>query len=419
MAWKRLQKTVEVMIIGLAFLLANRRVFVCYMEGFNPPQYCRYASAWKEIALWLVVILMMAWVLYRERLLKDYFRAWGRNWPLILFTGIATLSLLWTVFFSASLYRVFVLILSSLLAAYIGVRYKANEVLRVLAWIGAGAVVLSVFMAVALPGAGTMIGYPYYGSWRGIFWHRNHLGSLMALFNLVFLFRLASGTRSNKVQIGVDSGFYLLTLALVFLSRSATGIILAVLLNFVFILVMAWLKWGSRLRPLHYYILAACFLAAFAAVVLNLDFLLGLLNRNASLTGRIPLWNYLVHDVVSQRLFLGYGFGAVWNINSFRILTQEVVSWPFPVLIADNGYLDILMHLGMVGLFSFLLVVTLTCVRAVGFLKARRSVLSFVPAMLMIYVLVGNMSFSLFLELEEFVWIVMIALLFMTTPDGV
>jgi len=70
-----------------------------------------------------------------------------------------------------------------------------------------------------------MSDYPYTGSWRGLFWHRNHTGDLMAYFSAVFMFRLLNPSE-KPIRIRIfEVVFYLLSLALVFGSRSATGII--------------------------------------------------------------------------------------------------------------------------------------------------------------------------------------------------
>jgi O-antigen ligase len=150
-------------------------------------------------------------------------------------------------------------------------------------------------------------------------------------------------------------------------------------------------------------------------ILSNLDTVFGLFNREASLTGRTPLWNYLLRDVFLRSPWLGYGFGALWSSASFRIATQKVLGWPFPVAIGDNGFLDILLHTGLVGFIPFLGVLIVSFARSGRLAFDQRSILGFFPLLFMIFVIVANISFSFFLETETFLWLVMIAVLFTVT----
>lgn len=417
MLWKKRQVVVEIIILVITFILINRRALVFHELYPSMDFQFYYGSVWIDVFLWLSLLALCFWILFRENHIGDYFRRWIKNWPLIIFIGYSIISLSWSIYFTASLYRVLLLFFSSVIAAYLGVRYTSRQFLDILTWLGAVIVILNLLMVAFLPSMGTMPGYPYFGAWRGIFWHRNHMGSLEAMFNLVFLLGLVSGELSKKLRMLFNVVFYFLTLLLVVLSRSATGVILLVILNFVLLAVFAWLKWGARLRPPHYYALVGFVSIAFVIVLFNLDFLLGLLGRNTTLTGRVYLWEYLIEKVISLRPVFGYGFGAIWNIDSFRVNTAVTIGWSFPVLIADNGYLDILLNLGIVGLLSFLAVIILTCVRVFKSAITQHSFISSFPLLIMAYVLLANISFSLFLEFEEFIWVLVITILFLSTLD--
>jgi len=134
------------------------------------------------------------------------------------------------------------------------------------------------------------------------------------------------------------------------------------------------------------------------------------------MSGRVDLWNFLLTEVVPQRLWWGHGFGAIWAVESFRVGTGERVHWGKPAVIADNGFLDILLHLGILGLLIFLSVLIIAAVRSFRFARARRTLTDFFPLLLMFYAVVGNAAFSLFMETELFVWLLIVIVLFETTP---
>ena len=118
--------------------------------------------------------------------------------------------------------------------------------------------------------------------------------------------------------------FFLITLVLVAGSRSATGIILATLLNGVVILYFLWLLVRARIKKWHYSLIGARRYSSWLLLaVWKMDAILGVLGRNSSLTGRIPLWNYLMTNFISQRPWLGHGFGVFWGFEwHYRVETQ-------------------------------------------------------------------------------------------------
>ena len=160
--------------------------------------------------------------------------------------------------------------------------------------------------------------------------------------------------------------------------------------------------------------LGLVFFVALVIGFLNPDFFFSLFGRKFGLAARVDLWDYLLKYVVPKRPILGYGFGFIWNDRTFRIETAEIVRWDFPIMNGDNGFLDILLHLGSIGLFVFLAVLGLTCMRAIRFAFAEQTLISFFPILFMMYALVANISFSLFMETEEFVWILIVLMLLTT-----
>jgi O-antigen ligase len=410
---KFLDQFMDVLAVSLILFLANSRALRIY--SLFPATDSIVAPAWREIALWILAAGLVVFLLKRHSLYKAYLNAWKKNGLIFLFIGLAFISLVWSVSPVASLFRALELLFTTLLGAYIGLRYNLRGLLNILFWFGTIVVLFCYTLALLYPGIGTMVNSPYYGAWNGIFWHRNHMGSIVALLNSIFLIRMILEIRDHKNIALLDGIFYLLSLVLIALSRSATALILLLGLNFLIALITVWLAFKARLRPLHYYlgagVLVLCSILAFA----NINFILGLFNRDTSLTGRVPMWMYLIQNFISQRPWLGYGYGAMWTIESFRVQVQHAVGWPYPVLIGDNGFLDILLHLGMVGLIVFILILASMCFRTGKSAFHHLTIEGFFPFIVIIYALAANISFSLFLETESFVWLLMIVSIFLTT----
>jgi len=414
---KSSNQAMEIVAIILILLLSNVRAM--RILPLYPATATLGGHAWLEVLVWLLTAGLGLWLLVQRGLFNEYSTSWRKNWPMIPFLGIAFFSLGWSVSPSATLYRALVLLFSSLLGAYIGIRYSCLELLDILFWFGALVVIFSFALGLIFPGFGIMESYPYVGSWNGVFFHRNFTGSILALLTSVFLIRILLELPRRDGMAILDSVFYLLSMLLVFLSHSATGYILAILLNLLILLIWTWLKVQDRLRPFHYLLIAGAFVLVGILISLKFNSVLGLFNRDSSLTGRVPLWTYLLTHVVNQRPWFGYGFGAFWTLNSYRLQLHAVMGWPYPVIIGDNGFMDILLYIGIVGLTIFLANVILMIVRSIRFAFHRRTLECFFPLVILFYAVVANITYSLFFELETFVWILMVASLFLATrPDS-
>ena len=152
-------------------------------------------------------------------------------------------------------------------------------------------------------------------------------------------------------------------------------------------------------------------------VLSNLDLVFGLFGRDTSMTGRTSLWSNLI-GLAARRPWLGHGFGAVWTLDSFREEIRQLVGWTSQPLIADNGLLDIYLHLGIAGLFVFSCVLILVTVRSLQSGVRQKTLAGFFPLLVMVYAFFANITFSLFAETEVFLWFLIIAGLFMATPSA-
>jgi O-antigen ligase len=214
----------------------------------------------------------------------------------------------------------------------------------------------------------------------------------------------------------VDISFYILSLIVLFLAESATGYLLFLSLNFLVFCIWLWLKLHQNLRARHYYLILGVFGAGLAVMLVNLDVVFGLFNRNTTLTGRVGLWDNLLNYMVARHPWWGHGFGAVWTVDSFREEIRQYVGWTSQPLIADNGFLDILLHLGMVGLIVLLGILVMAAVQSFRYAMTRKTLADFFPLLVLCYVLIANLPFSMIAETEVFVWLLIVTVLVMTTP---
>ena len=155
----------------------------------------------------------------------------------------------------------------------------------------------------------------------------------------------------------------------------------------------------------------------FVSVILyiNIDHVFNILDRSPTLTGRIPMWAHLFDTYFSGRPFGGYGFNAFWYIDAYRVEVGLAAGYPGPIVIADNGFIDILINTGYIGLILFLLFYFGAWWRSIKYSMKAKDINGVFPLVLMAYTLIANISWSLIFESEGFFMLVMISVLFCIT----
>jgi O-antigen ligase len=99
--------------------------------------------------------------------------------------------------------------------------------------------------------------------------------------------------------------------------------------------------------------IATVSIAFYALFVTYADQILGSVGKDTTLTGRSEIWP-AVFEMIGRKPLLGYGYGAFWfgADTSGAAYVQESIGWPAPS--AHNGFLDLWLAVGLVGLLVFL-----------------------------------------------------------------
>ena len=193
-------------------------------------------------------------------------------------------------------------------------------------------------------------------AWRGLTITKNNLGQI-ALFSILVWLTVISYHRKKAINI---IHYAMLGMALVCFigSRSTTALLVGAFLAGTAILL--YLGRNIAIPSLsHYYaviiLFTSLFLIGFVTVTepVLLRSVLGLFGKDLTFTGRIDLWERVL-SMTQDRLFLGWGLGGFWVMDSAHLapLFKEFVWIPNQ---AHQGYLDILNQTGVVGLALLLL----------------------------------------------------------------
>ncbi|MFZ3482959.1 O-antigen ligase family protein [Sphingomonas sp. 3-13AW] len=208
------------------------------------------------------------------------------------------------------------------------------------------------------------------GDWRGIIPHKNVAGAACALTILLFLF-------DNKQFPKIASALVIVAAAnFLFFSNSRTSQVL---------LIPAMLL-GFAIRPYsanHRTALGVFLLivAAIAAQILSMNSaaLAEIVNDPGTLTGRGSIWPLLI-EYAREHPWTGAGFGSFWLIGDKSPIWTLTTGWVAVYAPhGHNGYLDLLVTMGIPGLVLGLIALAiwplLRLLLSLSIPKPRRSLL--------------------------------------------
>jgi O-antigen ligase len=282
------------------------------------------------------ILMLMRW--------RRVLRAARTAWPLLMLPVLACISTIWSVQPILTLRRSVLLLAATTIAIYVGERYSTEAFARLLAKTMCLMMMLVLLFYLVAPEY--VIDYSAYGgAWKGLSTYKNTFGGHMAI--AVLLLVLVTFRRFSWVRYV----FLLIAASLLFLSHSATAVVCGVL---GLAAIPLWRLMRGEQRLLVYLLVALTFIVGTYCIIAFPEPMFQILGRDATLTGRTDLWARLL-PVIANRPVLGYGYAAFWAGLKPEVLSVWIGAGRL-VPIADNGYIDLCLSLGAVGLCLFLYV---------------------------------------------------------------
>jgi exopolysaccharide production protein ExoQ len=306
-----------------------------------------------------------------------------RFWlPVAALLTLALASLAWSSEPLIALRRAIALIGTTGVGAYLALRYSPRRFLQLL--LGASVVfaVASVAMAILWPEKGVMqvsvmFADEHEGRWRGVFLHKNHLASLMAVGVVV----AAGVLRGRGLWLFVACCILLLCIGLLLVAESLTALI-ATLVALLGVAILRLLAFGTRDRRENLLALSPVLLLALAVTLyqyaqgapdIATETVSGVtadsgadvqavaataaqdtqtrikprragFHRNATATGRLRMWR-LCWDAIQLHPLRGYGYGTFWRTDGPAKQVWERSRFRMPH--AHNGWVDMALQLGI------------------------------------------------------------------------
>lgn len=330
-----------------------------------------------------------------------------RSWILWLLLGWIALSLVWSDFPALTLRRAIATILISVTCFAIAIGSDSlRRVVAVSAIVLCGVVFANIAVFLAMPGfAVTDLGV------RGFYPQKNEAG-LVAMLALIFVGGWIAGRKGTGsavmgvALIAIIAGFLVLT-------QSKTSMGLAVLCALLFPMLMIARRIGfgsSALSASAVFVFAGLVALLVPALQIDIVALVAASGGDITFTGRDELWRF-VQAEIARRPLTGFGYGAFWDVGIYYdpLLRSPPGSWLSHVAFgtinqAHNGYLELLVQLGIPGLVLALAAVfhvlwlALRRYFSAGISSAERSATATFVLVLVVILLHNSMESSLFVR---------------------
>jgi exopolysaccharide production protein ExoQ len=261
---------------------------------------------------------------------------------LLFLPALAFASVLWSQNPRHTLVDASTLLLTILFAIFLCVRYPGERLVSFLTFATFITLLLCALAVIAFPSVG--IDPFQQDSWRGIFGQRNYCAASCTLFLVMGLHVKPRGIVEQLMGIAV----VVLSLVFIVMSGSRTGFIVAALA----VALTYGLRFVAQVRSLDrvlfFMVLAIPVGVAALLIGSNFNQVLAAMDKDPTLTQRTIIWAQVVPSILKHP-FLGYGYSAFWaGLNGESSQTVLVTGWMEGQ--AQDGYLDILLQLGLAGL---------------------------------------------------------------------
>ncbi|WP_101048426.1 O-antigen ligase family protein [Macromonas nakdongensis] len=328
-------------------------------------------------------------------------------WPLVALCLLMLMSAIWSLDSFITLRRSIlqcVVVFSVLLSIFWLPR--TDQVFFIIYRVASIVLVLNLFMLLRHNG------FDEAGLFRGIHPHKNVVGYLGAISVIVGFWVRRSGSLTSFRWNNFYIFFWGVLLALAF---SKTSIALALVAPLV---ALSFWRF-SRLVKVGLWV-PIVVLIGFVYAVFAVAFISGVdVSRvltewidGVGFTGRDEIWKFLVSRL-SDNIWLGYGYGGFWDIGLKSPNLIYGTGYVPMINQAHNGYLDILLNLGVLGVVAYLAILG-TFFFAVPNRKTKHDNVYLLCWCLLVFSLFHNLTESSIMRGYAFVWVVQLIALAVT-----
>jgi exopolysaccharide production protein ExoQ len=292
----------------------------------------------------------------------------------------------------------------TIFSLYLASRFSLEEQLELVSIaLGLGLFVSAIF-ALTMPRIGLHpMDSDFPGAWKGIYSGKNIFGSTSVLAaNALFLKALFA--KRNRFRTW---GLFGIAVGALLLSTSKTALVLS-FTTLLIILFIHHFRWQGKKTVLFLDILVLVIGVIATTLITNFESVMGSLDRGTNLSGRTNIWAYALERLNEGHLWLGFGRGAFFNTPS--LINPFMAEYQFNINHAHNGFLEILLDVGMVGLILFALCFVLLYVRSFKIAYKSKQASSLFPITLLNFLVLQNITESFLTYRSNVIWILFVSL---------
>jgi exopolysaccharide production protein ExoQ len=324
----------------------------------------------------------------------------------VLFLLFALYSVRWSVDPYVTLQKGIPLLLSALIGLDFARRYTIGEQARMIWTVLALVLVLGVIAQVFFPGFVPDLDYEPGGAWNGIVVNKNSWARLIVLTGIVLL-SLPRRTRRSKLAVAI---LMVMVMALLVASHSASGLIIMCAMVLLFVAFKA-LRWNRTPLILLTIAIALVSVLTVSYVVQHADEVTTSMGKDASLTGRVPIWRETLRFVEKNPVW-GYGYAAFWSQSSRPgRLVREATNWD-NLPHAHNGYIDLALQIGGIGLALYFAAYLIAMKRAVLLVRRNTAKEAMWPIAFLVVVFLYQLDEASIVTPNQLIWILYSSVLF-------
>lgn len=337
-----------------------------------------------------------------------FFQIVGREPLLLAFLVWSTMSALWSEDVPFSVRRAIALLVASYLGAHFVLRFSQFAIMRILGLNFAAVAFINLiwiflFPQFSGPAQGqtpdNVVGFD--ARLTGIYDNANTLGRITALGAFTML---AAARLDRRFRVVYLAGFGAGVLSLL-LSQSQTSFVVTILTS---LLLIGFLIFRARkqLFGAVFVLVVGATLVSVIAVVTNLELITGALDRDVTLSGRVPLWG-LLFDELQRRPIFGFGYAGYWNgWGSPSHELWNLIPWRPPH--GHQQYIDVMLTTGVIGLALFTALIVRTFVRSTRYIRDIKGSFGLWPLVFMCFFQLNTMT-EAGLVGRDIVWFLLVA----------
>lgn len=265
--------------------------------------------------------------------------------PYFLIVSLCIASSLWSEYPLSTLRRSITLGVCIMFGVYCYEAFGLSRLIHMVSGVAMFLGVLSLIVYFVAPKIGQEPNVDIYGTaMRGVFSQKNGMAGFMLLGIVCVSYRAIDQRRLTTFVLSA-----LLLYVCIALGRSVSALLIAT----VILVLTGWLLLREKPHACAMFTFIGSSVTAvlIAGLILMPDEMLQLLGRDASLTGRLPLWRQVI-ATIADRPLLGYGYSGFWNAGSLDVqYLWQRAGWMAPD--SHNGYLDVMLQTGVLGILLY------------------------------------------------------------------